>query len=314
MSSAHQRPHRQSHLPRRAVSHRGPREPNRTGRRRVQRAVRRRRRVARSSCAPPLRPRRIRGDGDAVLDLPPPAGAVRGTVLPAHHAGARQRVPRADGDGRRGQDRVLDRERGLLPRDERRGDLGQPGLVGRPHHRRVSGQRRVRAALPRRRRRDVRGAPTLRLRLRRQRRRVPHDRRGREHHRRVGRVRSVRHRVADGHPERVLRAHARPADPAPPSRPDRRRRRARRQWRHVRGAGPRGARRPRRSDPDGLPAALVVRPPHDGDARLPGALPRHDHGRPVVLRGRSGPSRATSATTRPHSNERSCTTGARSRR
>ena len=168
-------------------SHRGPRDPNRTGRRRVQRAVRRRRRVARSSCAPPLRPRRIRGDGDEVLDLPPPAGAVRGTVLPAHHAGARQRVPRADREGRRGQDRVLDRQRGLLPRDERRGDLGQPGLVGRPHHRRLPGQRRVRAALPRRRRRDVRRAPTLRLRLRRQRRRVPHDRRGREHHRRVGR-------------------------------------------------------------------------------------------------------------------------------
>ena len=129
----------------------------------------------------------LRRHRDPVLVLPAAGGAVRGAVLPAHHAGARQRAPRPVGGGRAGQDRLLDRQRRLLRRDERRRSLGQPGLVGRPHHRRLPGERRGRAALPGGRGRDVRRAPTVRVRVRRQRRRLPHDRRGREHDRRVGR-------------------------------------------------------------------------------------------------------------------------------
>ena len=51
----------------------------------------------------------------------------------------------------------------------------------------VPGQRGGGAVLAGRRGGDVRRAPALRLRVRRQRWRVPHDRRRREHHRRVGR-------------------------------------------------------------------------------------------------------------------------------
>ena len=58
---------------------------------------------------------------------------------------------------------------------------GTAGIASRPDDLRLPGQRRGGAALACRRRGRCTAAPALRLRLRRQRRRLPHDRRGREH-------------------------------------------------------------------------------------------------------------------------------------
>ena len=131
--------------------------------------------------------------------------------------------------------------------------------------------------------RHVRRAPALRLCLRGEWRRLPHHRERREHLGRLGRLRALCHRVADGHSEHVHGADARPADPARPLRPDRRCRRAGWERRHVRGPHGGGARCPRRGDPHGLPAAVVVRAPHHGDARLPGALPGPGRGGPTYF-------------------------------
>ena len=176
--------------------------------------------------------------------------------------------------GERGQDRVLDRQRRLLPRDERR--------RGRRAARAPSVDPTIAAY-----RANAAAAQHSRV--------VAAEMYG-EHrpygyayggsgggYRTIGGaenttgvwdgVRPVRHRLADGDPEHVHRPHARAAGAATPLRPDRRRGRAGRQRRHVRGPRRRGARRAHRGDPDGVPAALVVRPPHDGHARLPGPLP-----------------------------------------
>ena len=83
--------------------------------------------------------------------------------------------------GEAGQDRVLDRQRGVLPGDERRWRVGRPGSVGGPDDRGVSGQRRRGPALAGHRRGDVRRAPPVRVPLRRKRRRFSHHGRSREH-------------------------------------------------------------------------------------------------------------------------------------
>ena len=244
----------------------------------------------------------------------PAGGAVRGAVLPAHHSGAGQREPRAGSGGRGGQDRVLDRQRRLLRRDQRRRDVGQPGL--RRWTRRSRAYRANAAAaqlLARGRGRDVRRAPALRLRLRRQRRRLPHDRRAPRTPPASGTASSPtssarRWRSRTCSPSACTRSGScatvldRIVDAVEPGG----------SGDMYAGLDDGGARRARRGDAHGLPAALVVRPPHDGDARLPGALPRPGHGRPHLLRGLLDPARLPRCTRRRRrSSGTSCSTDAR---
>ena len=166
------------------------------------------------------------------------------------------------------------------------GTSGSPGSGGRSHHRRATGPTRRPRSTRGRRRRDVRRAPALRLRVRRQRRRVPHDRRRREHHRRVGR-RPCPTSSGRRWPSRTCSPSActpsgscddRSTRSSTPSSPA------------AAATCTTGLDEEERDalaevDPDGVPAALVVRSPHDGHARLPGPLRRRAHGRPRLLRG-----------------------------
>ncbi len=113
--------------------------------------------------------------------------------------------------------------------------------------------------LAHRRRRDVRRAPPVRLRVRRQRWCVQDDQLLREHDRRVGRRSAVRRPDPDEHAVRVLRAGARDAAAVGQVPRHHRRHRAGRQRRHVRRAERRATSGARRGDEDGLPAAVVVR-------------------------------------------------------
>ena len=195
---------------------------------------------------------------------------------------------------RAGQDRVFHRERRLLPGDERWGRLRAAGFGDRPHDRGVSGQCGRSAVRASRGSRDVRRTPAVRLCLRREWRRLPHHRECREHIGRLGRLRAVRHRVADGHSEHVHRADARTKDFARPFRSDRRCRRTGWERRHVRWPHGRGVRCPDRGHPHGLPAAVMVRAPHHGDARFPGAVRGPASPRTPPTSTSSGPNRVTS--------------------
>ena len=216
-------------------------------------------------------------------------------------------------DRRAGQDRLLDRERRVLPGDERRRQVGQSGVDGGPHHRRVPGQRRRGAVLAASSRRrctattDPTGTPTGAA--------------------AAGTARSAEPRTppasgtASSRTSSVRRWPSRTCSPfactpsgcydtsfdqivdavEPGGSGD-----------MFEGLDARGARGPHRGDPDGLPATLVVRPPHDGDARVPGAVSgRASWPTPRTSRT-SGPSPATSVTRRRlRSSETSCSIAAR---
>ena len=191
-------------------------------------------------------------------------------------------------------------QRRVLRRDQRRrSGCREPDVRRRPDDRRLSCQRGRRALLARGRRRDLRRAPPLRLPLRRQRRRVPHDRLVREHRGRLGRLRALRPRQPDGDAERLQRAHACAAHPPRQVPGDRRRLRRRGRPRGAR-ADRRGARCARRGHAHGLPAAVVVRVAHHGHARVQRAVPGgHVHG-PDLRRRLLDASTGTSAPTRRH--------------
>ena len=189
----------------------------------------------------------------------PPEERLRGPVLPAPHAhlGHREHGParaRRD-DGR--VDRLRRRQRGVPGRVEPRAHGDVPRR--RPHPGRLPGQRRGRPLLPRARRGDVRRAPRLRLRLRRQRRRLQDHRLHREHRRRLGRGRALRPRLAAQPAQPLHRPGPRHPHPARRVPPDRRRRRGRGQRRPVDRPLRRAARGPGRGDPDGLPPRRLVR-------------------------------------------------------
>ena len=186
------------------------------------------------------------------------------------------------------------------------GPIRPTGLRRRPDHRRLPRQRRGRAALPRRSPREMYGEHRpVRLRstaaaaAATARSAAPRTPRGV-----WDGVRALRHRLADGDPEHVHRPHARPAGAAPTGS-------TRSSTRSspaaaatcTRASTTRSGTR-YRGDADGLPAAVVVRPPHDGDARLPRALRRRAHGRSRRTSTTSGPSPATSATRRPRRSHR----------
>ena len=104
-------------------------------------------------------------------------GAVPGPVLPAHHADARQREPRPGCPRRGQQDRLLDRP--AAPISSRRtaaAGSANPGSALDPTITAYRANAAAAALLAGRRRRDVRRQAALRLRLRRQRRRLPDDR------------------------------------------------------------------------------------------------------------------------------------------
>ena len=145
----------------------------------------------------------------------PPAGAVRGPVLPAHHPGPRQRAPRPGGDGRA---RTRSGSRSpAAPTSSRRTAAGPRARPGSSVDPTIAAYRANAAAAQHSRviAAEMYGEHRpYGYAVRRQRRRLPHDRRRREHHRRVGRLRPVRDRLADGDPEHVHGPHARAAGPA----------------------------------------------------------------------------------------------------
>ena len=129
--------------------------------------------------------------------------------------------------------------------------------------------------------------PSLRLLLRRKRRRVAHPRLPREL-RRVGRWGAVHPSTPGDVPGHALGRRAR--DPAPPPQGRRHHRRARpgRQRRHVRRTRPPGTRRPRDGHAARVPTASAVL--HRGHRAHPRRLlvrvrPTHARRRPAVLRG-----------------------------
>lgn len=91
------------------------------------------------------------------------------------------------------------------------GPMPRTVLGNGPDHRRVPCQRGGCGVLPPGGTRGLRRAPDVRLSVRRKRRRIPHHRRGREHARGVGRIRSLRDRQPDGRSQRVRRPYARAA-------------------------------------------------------------------------------------------------------
>ena len=227
------------------------------GRPDVRRALRRRRRVARRAGPAPVRARRLRGHRLPLLDVLPGGAPLRRSVLqPAERDsrfGARRARRLVPGLRRvRGRERWVPRrvEHGTVPpRAARRGlDRG-----------RLPRQRGRRYLFARAGARDVRSSTALRVRVRWQRRRVPHDRVLRERRRRVGRRGAVHPRHPAEHAEHVLGAGARVPCAPRQGAPDRRRARAGRERRHVRGPHPGGARRAGRGDAARVPDRRVVR-------------------------------------------------------
>ena len=107
-------------------------DPTRRHRPAVHAAVRRCRRMGefRSAIAMSMADSPIPTPASPYTSLPPNGS---GSVLPAHHAGARQREPRARGDRRAGQDRVLVSSGGYSSRRTVAG-LRAAWVGGRPHH------------------------------------------------------------------------------------------------------------------------------------------------------------------------------------
>ena len=251
-----------------------------------ERAVRRRRRVARRPRPPSLRPRRVRraprpGSRSTSRRRSSTRGGSSSTSPPCRTASTSPRAPPAT------EDKIgfSIASGAYFVETNGGGSSGTTGLVDRPDHRRVPGQRRRRAALARRspRRCTASTAPTATPTAAAAAGTAPSG--GAENTSGVwdgfvpyviGSPMAIPNMfTVRMHAQRILRR---------PVRRDRRRRRAGWERRHVRGPRRRGARRARRGDPDGVPTPLVVRPPHHGHARLPRPLRRPAHGRPHLLR------------------------------
>ena len=235
-------------------------------------------------------------------DVLPRGAALPGTVLPSGHArarhGARARPKGSTSDTSRSRSRaapyLVESNLGLL----RRALPGEDSTIaGFRASAAVATYSRVLAA-------EMYGEHRpVRLRVRRQRRRVPHDGVHREHPRRVGRRGAVHPRTPMSMPSRISGCRRTPCaclrDKLPQIVDARR---TGWQRRHVRRPHRRGARRARGGDPHGLPAASVVRRRADLPAvhdDLGGALRPHGQVGPRRTSTTSGPSPATSARTRP---------------
>ena len=233
--------------------------------------------MARRADTTPLCAWRLPRHRPALFRLFPAAGALRGPLLPAADGRVRHRAFRDHAADDGGDDRQYDPVRRRFRRLSGRVQPGAHGHVSRRRsdHPRLSRQRRRGALLAPARGRDVRPPPGLRLRLRRQRRRLQDHRLHRKHPRGLGRrgslhpwAKSTRQPCRQCLLHRPGPRHARARRQV--DRADHRRPRSRRQRRHVRRPGPKEERDgPGRGDPHGRSAAE----PGSRTGRSPWAIP-----------------------------------------